>query len=321
MAADELRGGVDDDVGAVLERTEEARRAERVVHDDGQAVLVGDLGDGVDVGDVGVGVAEGLEVDERRVVLDGTLDLVEVVGVNEGGLDAELGERVLEQVVGAAVDGLLGHDVVAGLGERLDGVGDGGGAGGNGKAGRATLERGDAVLEDALRGVGQAAVDVAGVSEAKAVGGVLGVAEDVARGLVDGHGARVGGGVGALLADVKLQGLEVEGLLDLGGDVGHGVPPWVGGAWASLRQSLSGDPGTKKRPAAQGSRAQVGDFRACLVDVSTNRRLRRRTPVVPGSSAFACTSSWSSWSFWAPPWVRRFVLMNLYDRVFASSIP
>ena len=222
VAADELRGGVDNDVSAVLERTEEIRRAKRVVHDDGQAVLVGNLGDGVDVGDVGVGVAEGLEVDEGGVVLDGRLDLVEVVGVDEGGRDAVLRERVLEQVVGAAIDGLLGDHMIAGLGERLDGVGDGGGAGGDSETGHATLERGDAVLEDALRGVGQAAVDVAGIGEAEAVGGVLGVTEDVARGLVDGHGTGVGGGIGRLLADVELKGLEVEGLLGLGGDVRHG---------------------------------------------------------------------------------------------------
>ena len=46
-------------------------------------MLLGDLGDGVDVGDVGVGVAERLEIDDRGVVLDGALDLVQVVGIDE----------------------------------------------------------------------------------------------------------------------------------------------------------------------------------------------------------------------------------------------
>jgi hypothetical protein len=46
---------------------------------------------------------------------------VEVVGVvHEGHLDAELGQRVVEQVVGAAVEVTARHDVVAGLGQVED---------------------------------------------------------------------------------------------------------------------------------------------------------------------------------------------------------
>ena len=46
------------------------------------------------------------------------------------------------------------------------------------------------------------------VSQTEAVGGVLAVAEDVGRGLVDGHCAGIGGGIGLLLANVQLKGLE-----------------------------------------------------------------------------------------------------------------
>ena len=64
MAADELGGGFHNDVGAVLQRAEQVRGGEGVVHDHRQVVLVGDGGDGLEVGQVGVRVAEGLEVDE-----------------------------------------------------------------------------------------------------------------------------------------------------------------------------------------------------------------------------------------------------------------
>lgn len=107
VAANELSCGVDDDVGAVLQRAEQIRGAEGVIDDDWQTMLLGDHGDSVDVGDVGVGVAERLEIDDRGVVLDGPLDLFQVMGIDEGGLDAKLGERMLQQVVGATVDGLL----------------------------------------------------------------------------------------------------------------------------------------------------------------------------------------------------------------------
>ena len=184
-------------------------------------MLLGDLGDGVDVGDVGVGVAERLEIDDRGVVLDGALDLVQVMSVDKRGLDAKLGERMLQQVVGATVDGLLSHHVVTGLGKSLQGIGDGSSTGGDGETCHATLECGDTVLEDALGGVGQTAVDVTNIGKAKAVGGVLGVAEHIARGLVDRHGAGVGCGIGALLANVKLQGIETKGVLGVVDELAH----------------------------------------------------------------------------------------------------
>ena len=111
--------------------------------------------------------------------------------------------------------------MVTSLGKSLQGIGDGGGTGGDGKTGHATLERGDTVLKDALGGVGQTAVDVTGVGKTKAIGGVLGVAEHIARGLVDRHGAGVGCGVGALLANMKLQGIETKGVLGVVDELAH----------------------------------------------------------------------------------------------------
>ena len=128
---------------------------------------------------------------------------------------------MLQQVVGTAVDGLLGDHVVTCLGEGLQGIGDGGGARGDGEASNAALERGNAVLKDALGGVGQTAVDVTGVGKAKAVSSVLGVAEHIARGLVDRHGAGIGCGIGALLANVQLQGIETKGVLGVVDKLAH----------------------------------------------------------------------------------------------------
>ena len=150
VAADELSRGMHHDVRAVLKRTEQVRRAEGVVDYDGQPVLLSDFGNGVDVGNVGVRVAERFEVNDGGVVFDGAFDLGEVVRVDEGGFDAELRKRVLEQVVRAAVDGLLRNHVVAGLREGLQRVGNGGGAGGYGQASHAAFKCGDAVLEHAL---------------------------------------------------------------------------------------------------------------------------------------------------------------------------
>jgi len=208
VAADELGGGVNHDVCAVLDGANQVRGAEGVVDDQRQAVLVGNGGNGINVGDIAVGVAQCLQIDGLGVGLDGVLHLGQIVSVDKGGGHAELGQGVLQQVVAAAVDGLLCHDVVTGLCQRLDGVSDGGSAGSGGQSSHAALQSSDALLEHILRGVGQAAVDVACIGQTETVSGVLAVAEHIGSGLVDGHGAGIGCGIGLLLANVKLQGLK-----------------------------------------------------------------------------------------------------------------
>ena len=76
--------------------------------------------------------------------------------------------------------------MVARAGYIKDRIGDGGCARGYGQGAHAALQRGDALLEDILGGVGQAAVDVAGVGQAEARGRVLGIMEYIGACLVDG---------------------------------------------------------------------------------------------------------------------------------------
>ena len=208
MAADKLGGRVHHDVCAVLDGTDEVRGAEGVVNDQRQTVLVGDGCNGVDIRDVAVGVAQRFQIDSLGIGLDGCFHLCKVVGIHKGGVDAELGQGVCQQVVAAAVDGLLCHDVVTGLCQCLNGVGDGSCTGSGSQCCHAALQRCNALFEHILRGVGQTAVDIACIGQTKAVCGVLAVAEHIRRGLVDGHRTGIGGGVGLLLTDMKLQGLK-----------------------------------------------------------------------------------------------------------------
>ena len=133
---------------------------------------------------------------------------VQVVGVlDEADLDADLGQRVVEQVVGAAVESRARHDVVARVGEVEDREVLSGLTGRQEQCRDAALERRDALLDDVLGRVHDPGVDVAGLGKAEQRGGVLGAVERVGRGLVDRQRPRVGGDVGGL-AGVDLLGLE-----------------------------------------------------------------------------------------------------------------
>ena len=109
-----------------------------------------------------------------------------------------------QQVEAAAIDGFLSDDVSAVRREGFDGIGDGCGAGGNGEGRAAAFEGSDSFFEDALGGVRQSPVNVAGVGQAEAVRRMLAVMENIRCGLVDGDGAGIGGGVRLLLPDVEL---------------------------------------------------------------------------------------------------------------------
>ena len=119
------------------------------------------------------------------------------------GADTVGRQRMLDQVDRAAVDGLLGDDVFALSRNGKDGVGNGCGAGCNGESRNAALQGCDPVFKDALGGVCEAAVDIAGILEAEAVRRVLGVVEDVGRGLVNGNGPRIRCRICCLLAYVQ----------------------------------------------------------------------------------------------------------------------
>ena len=102
----------------MLERADkESTGTEGVVHNQRHALLFADLRDRLDVGNVIFGVSNALEEHRLRLVVDGRGDFGRTVAVEELGLDTETRQHDLELVVGAAVEGGAGHDVVAGMGE------------------------------------------------------------------------------------------------------------------------------------------------------------------------------------------------------------
>ena len=190
VPADELGGAVHDDVGAPLDRPTQVRRGEGVVDHQRQAVLVRDGRQRFEVDHVDLGVGHGLGVHGAGARRDRARERLRVVGIDEDGVDAEPAQGDVELGDGAAVEGLAGHELVAGVHQADDGQELGGLTAAGGERADPALERGHALLEGGGGRVHDARVDVAEALQREQVGRVLRVFEHVARGLVDRHRPR-----------------------------------------------------------------------------------------------------------------------------------
>ena len=217
VAGEVLGQRMDDQRRAVLDRAAEVWRGRGIVDDQRQARVVGDPRDHVEVGDVAAGVGDALAEDRAGIVVDGGLDRVGVVEVDELRGPAEALDRLAELGDRPAVEPGRDHDVAPRRHQReqrhdLRRV-----PRRTADSADAAFQRGDAFLQHRHGGVGQAGIDVAHLLQVEERGGVVGVAEHVGRGLVDRHLPRAGGRIGAC-PGVDLQRVEAVG----GALVGHG---------------------------------------------------------------------------------------------------
>ena len=111
--------------------------------------------------------------------------------------------------------------MVAGISEIRDGICHGSRTGSNSETAHAAFEGSYSIFEDTLCGVGQTAVDVAGIFEMETVGGMLCVMEDVRGGLVDWYRTGIGCGICLFLAYMKLKSLKMKFFL-----VAHNLFPF-----------------------------------------------------------------------------------------------
>jgi len=194
-------------VGAQRQRLHQPRGGERAVEQQRQAGVVRDLRHGGHVEHVQPRVAQRLAKQQPGVGAHGGAPAIEVGRCHEGGFDAKAAQRVLQQVVAAAVERARGHQMPPGarqgghrqMQRRLSA------GGGNGPD--AAFERGHALLEHGVGRVADAAIDVTGALEVEQRRRVVARLEHERGAQVDrqraGTGAGVGGGAG-----VQGQGVE-----------------------------------------------------------------------------------------------------------------
>src|SRR5208337_5625261 len=103
-ATDKLGGGVDNNISAPLDRAAERGRRAGVVNDQRHSVLVRDLRQLLDIHDVELGIAQALGINGLGLRSDRGAQPVKVVGIHKLHFDPELVQRVVKQVVGAAIE-------------------------------------------------------------------------------------------------------------------------------------------------------------------------------------------------------------------------
>ena len=104
MSVDCFRGGIDDDIRAMLDWSEQVWRGQGVVHDDGDTVPVSDAGDQIEIGNPRGRVRHAFQEDKAGVGTDCRFKLLFVIDcIHIIHSYAERGEQIVNEIEGAAV--------------------------------------------------------------------------------------------------------------------------------------------------------------------------------------------------------------------------
>ena len=159
---------------------------------------------GIDIGDIAVGITQRLQIDSSGVIPDGIFHFLQIMGIDKRRLDAILGQRVSQQVKASAVNRLLCDDVPTIGSQRLYGIGHRRSAGGQSQCSASAFQCSQPFFQHVLRGIGQAAVDIARIPQPKPVCRMLTVMEYIRRGLINRDSPGIGCRIGLFLSNVQL---------------------------------------------------------------------------------------------------------------------
>lgn len=175
-----------------------ATGAESIVDHDRYTLLMGQFCDFLQIRHVVPRIANTLEINSLRLVIDGGYELFGFIAIHEFAANAQPGEHDLELVVSATIQVGRRDDIVAGLSKSSDGHKLSGLAGRGGNCCHTTLKSSHALLKyidsrladflsrhsaevlRVLTYVHDTAVNVAKLFQAKEAGTMGGVVEDIA---------------------------------------------------------------------------------------------------------------------------------------------
>jgi len=112
LAVDPFGGGVDNEIGAVLNRRLSDRGSEAIVYVENKVVFAGQLAGGFEVDYIKSGIGGRFQVNHLCIGPDSGFPACRVGGVDIGIVDAVFGKIFGDDGMGAAKDGIAGEQVI-----------------------------------------------------------------------------------------------------------------------------------------------------------------------------------------------------------------
>ena len=195
VATEKLRQGVHDDIGAKLDRPEQDRRRDSVVHDQRDTMIMGDRRERLEVAQIARRIPDAFAEHRASIVVDELCDGGWPVVRREFDGDAESRQEMCEEGVSGTVQLRYGNDVATRLQQIHDGIMQGRLPTADHQGLEAAFERRDPLFEDLVRRVADSAVPVTLDFEVEQSRSVIGAVERIGNGLIDRNSNRPGGGI------------------------------------------------------------------------------------------------------------------------------
>ncbi len=106
VTADELSSRMNDNISAILNRTNKERSSESIIHNEGDIMSMSDLSNLFNIDGIGVRISECFDVKSLSILIYSLLESVIVLRINESSSNAVERESMSEEVIGTAIDSL-----------------------------------------------------------------------------------------------------------------------------------------------------------------------------------------------------------------------
>ena len=165
-------------------------------------MLVCDCRDRIDIRNITVRIAQRLQINSLRVILDCAFQFFQIVCIYKGCCNAVSRKGMCQQVVAAAVDCLLCNNVLTCSGKCLDRIIDSCGSGCKCQCCHAAFQRRNSLLQYILCGVGQTSVNISCICQTESCCRMCGVLKYIRSCLVNRYCSGIGNRIRLFLSYV-----------------------------------------------------------------------------------------------------------------------
>ena len=202
MTANKLGSRMNHNICSMLKWTNQVWSTKGIVHYYWQAMLVSQLRDSINIWNITIWIAQGLQIYSLGIRLNSSLDFLQIVGIYKGGFNAVMRQSMSQQVEAAAINGLLGYNVLTSTSQSLNSIVNSSRTRSYSQSSRATLQSCNTLLQNILSGIGQTSIDITSIPQAESVCCMSGISEYIGSSLINRHRSRIGSRIRLLLPNM-----------------------------------------------------------------------------------------------------------------------